>query len=132
MNDAFTIIITIFSTFSGAAIAILTLLVNKRIKRKEEKRKYFIELINSNRKLFSIILIGASNRNNINYVELRRELESSVILPMLWGELQQEFLKLYDINGLNGIAYDNRKEEIFLILCNIKDILNEYGVIIFG
>lgn len=132
MNDAFTIIITIFSTFSGAAIAILTLLVNKRIKRKEEKRKYFIELINSNRKLFSIILIGASNRNNINYVELRRELESSVILPMLWGELQREFLKLYDINGLNGIAYDNRKEEIFLILCNIKDILNEYGVIIFG
>lgn len=132
MLDVYTIILTTISTMLGAAISIITIVINQKMNKKEQKRAYFNNLITSNSKLFALIMKGAANKNNILYSELREELNNSNILPMLYGDLQREFIKLYAINGLNGNAYDNKREEIYDILCNIEELLEKYGEDVFG
>lgn len=127
MENLWPILSKIIDTFLGAGLTILGVVISNRVRRREEKRNSLSMLLQNNKELFSVIFKGATGKGNIDYVALREELEKSNILIMLWGNLRTEFKKLYYIHSLEPNEYNNSKEEIYKILCNIEKILSRCG-----
>ena len=87
----------------------------------------------NNHSLFSVIYIGALNKDKIDYTKLRQELSKSHIIYILPKDVRKEFEKLYEIHFHNGSDYyNNHKKEIHQCLINIIEQINKHGADIFG
>jgi hypothetical protein len=128
---------SLFSAIIGGCVALIIFILgcifNIKIQEKYNKKNFFILLIQQYNRLFSIIAQGVENSNNILYKELRQELDNnSAIIFLLPKELKPPFDKLIRIHYSGNEFYQRNKECIYYCLKEIVDILNNFGVDLFG
>ncbi|GEM_PF-5726569 len=117
---------------TGSGLTILGFIISNRIKKKDDKRNIIVMLLQNNQKLITLIYKGAYNKDKIDYLGLRRELEEYNITMIMPRNLRLEFNKLYKIYYMPAHEYDRHKDEIYEILCNLKNMLDRYGEDVIG
>lgn len=126
------------SNFAGVLIGFMLTIIanwvsskinNKRL-RDEEIKQVLLMIYQTDSELFSIIYKGATNEKLIDYAKLRKCLMSSNFIFLLPPKLKDEFKSLYEI--YLGDNYEGNKHKIPRIIKKISEILEGYGVELFG
>lgn len=124
------------SSLIGSGVAIIVMLIsnyfNEKSKTKDNRKELLILITQSNPKLFSIIYNVSINNENIDYVNLRKELFSCSIVWVLPKEIKELFIGLYEIHNYNPKEYEKNKYKIPIICKEISKELIKYGVDVIG
>ena len=126
----------LFSSLIGAVVALIVMLIsnyfNEKGKNQDNKKQLLILITQSNPKLFSIIYNASINNENIDYVNLRKELFSCSIVWVLPKEIKELFIRLYEIQNYTPKEYEGNKCKIPIICKEISKELMKYGVDVVG
>ena len=117
---------------TGAGLTIIGFCINNRFRKRDEIRNIIVMLAQNNQKLISLIYKGAYNENKIDFTGIREELDKYNITMILPKDLREEFDNLYTIFNKDIDSYIKDKKKVYSILCNIKQLLDKYGVDVFG
>lgn len=122
----------LFGVIIGAVISIVIFFLSQyftNISEKKKNRQNIILLITqSNASLFSIIYKGSLNKDKIDYIKLRSEIEKSNILFVLPDNIRKPFEELYKIHLMDELYYRENKHRIHSLLEKIVIELKRYGV----
>ncbi|WP_039653730.1 hypothetical protein [Clostridium tyrobutyricum] len=122
----------VISGFFGILTFILGSLYSSKIHKKDDEKNFLILIVQQYQELFSIIVEGVYNADNINYLKLREQLEiNRSILLLLPKEIKELFLKLFKIYFSGAVYYRNNKKDIYKYLYCINKKLDTYGVDLF-
>jgi len=125
--------LSIFDTVTGALLTILIFLITQYHLSKRENKKqkqYFLNtIITSNRSLFTCIYKNSTTETEVNYLEIRREIENvGSIIPLLPPSLKEDFDTLYKIHFTSVKHYEQNKSKINFLLKSIVCKINKCGV----
>ncbi len=120
----------------GAMITLVTVIIsqyyNKKYQMKKEKQNIILLIVQSNALLFSLIHQGSIDKESIDYVKLREELEKSNIIFILPKDIKISFTELIKIHFKGREYYRENKPFIHKYLKEIIKNLENYGVDAFG
>lgn len=121
-----------FGVILGAAISIIIFILSQyfvnRIEKKKNKQNVVLLITQSNASLFSIIYKGSLNKDKLDYIKLRSELDKTNVLFVLPEEIRKPFEQLYKIHLMDESYYRENKHRIHLLLVQIVNELKNYGV----
>ena len=119
--------------FFALLVFVLGCIFSIKMQEKENRKNFLILLIQQYNQLFSIIVLGAEESNNILYKELRQELDkNSAIIFLIPKELKDSFTELIKIHHSSTDYYQKNKQDIYKHLKEIVKVLNNFGVDLFG
>jgi|SRR5690625_542983 len=123
--------LNVIGVIVGAGFTILTFIVSlyftNKYQSKKERQNTILIITQSNGRLFSLIYSGSLDSNNIEYIDLRNEIEKSNILYVLPHDIRPPFIDLYKIFLSDTKYYKQNKKYIHQQLVDIVSKIEEYG-----
>ncbi|WP_176345172.1 hypothetical protein [Priestia aryabhattai] len=112
----------------GGSITLLTFIATQLINHLKDLKKNRRDLITlvtqTHSKLFSLIYQGSCNKEKINYIGIRQELERINLIYVLPKKLKEPFKNLYNVYNGNEDFYKDNKHKIHGFLVKIVQELD--------
>ncbi|NBI08382.1 hypothetical protein [Senegalia massiliensis] len=123
---------TVLGFFLSVLVYIITSYRNEKKSKKNEIKNLLIQISYNHHDFFTLIYIGAYNKEKIDYLNIRKNIKNMSFLYLLPTNLKMKFLDLYKIHNGSPEYYEENKDNIHGLLCDIVNILNKYGDETFG
>jgi len=128
---------TFISTIIGSFVTISVFFGTQIWTSKREKKKQREAVLNvitqTHKDLFSTIYEASHSKNSVDYLNLRNEYKRiGLFIYMMPNELKIHFNELYEIHCKDQDFYKANQHRIHQLCKKIIQIINKYGVDVFG